>query len=819
MKKTSWIVAVLLVFALTANLFAAPLFPDVPAEHWARDAVAELANKGIVEGYPDGTFKGDRAATRWELAMVVARFLSKMEAEHATFATKEDLETVKKLVDTLKEELDALGVRVTNLEDNLAKLDKRVWALEKITFYGEVDARLVTNGVINNGASQWTLGGVQVTDYNSSVGFSNGVSLGNNATFGQQWGSPFVYGGGATINSYTTPLNWKVGVIDYFNGMPLINGAGYTGKGILGTKIRVSEDVSAGAEFSAYCSTGDPMIDAWWGVQQPYLSNPFAGSMFNQNGVGAQQVQGQTNMPFTRMTLDNFWFTHNPSGSKLIVGSYQDNNMDDIIMFGTPNPNRLQGPSVLPNYGFNFTGKTHLFTDLNYELMMFLPPDAQPGVAANSESKNGALAFNLDWLFDRGNFKLNYMNVSNSFWAGNPPNNIIGALPAANYNHFFWVNPDATTAAQANVNQAIPGGGVGGFGNLGPQNMNSYGAAFKYNFQNKWYVDLHWGSTNYKPNMASSYSVSGSAFSFVVGTTLAQDLLDLNLGYFTTDPTYDPMVFSTNYSNALNTNAAVNRLYSFQRYPHWTFDPYLYQLHDSDNYTNNRRGLKFGAEYRFKDKNGKINFKYASLEQVESSLSNVYYGAGSAGFKPGWIDPFFSPLAKTAGNVAFEDVRGKETNWGLGVKYTFTNKLGVDINYDSWKYERKSGLGAGGFGAGTLWTNGMPYNTNHIDMNINELNIGVNYPFNEKFKMFLGYDTIQLSGSYASPGTNVSTTQGKPYIGFDYKISDNTSWDFCLSGYSVNDGVNNDPSNTVAGTTGNLNWSGIQLNTGVKVTF
>ena len=71
------------VFAVTmaAPAFAAPLFPDVPENHWARDAVATLAAKGIVEGYPDGTFKGDRAATRWEVAMVVARLLAKMEQE------------------------------------------------------------------------------------------------------------------------------------------------------------------------------------------------------------------------------------------------------------------------------------------------------------------------------------------------------------------------------------------------------------------------------------------------------------------------------------------------------------------------------------------------------------------------------------------------------------------------------------------------------------------------------------------------------------------------------------------------------------------
>jgi len=153
MKKYSWLLVAAMFFMLVAPAFAAPLFGDVPDEHWAKDAVANLAAKGLVEGYPDGTFKGDRAATRYELAMVVARFLAKNDQEHATFATKADLEELRKLVNQLKDELDALGVRVTNLEENVSKLDKRVTEIERITFYGEVDSWLVTQGFLNNGSN------------------------------------------------------------------------------------------------------------------------------------------------------------------------------------------------------------------------------------------------------------------------------------------------------------------------------------------------------------------------------------------------------------------------------------------------------------------------------------------------------------------------------------------------------------------------------------------------------------------------------------------------------------------------------------------
>ena len=49
------------------------LFPDVPENHWAYEYIRELADKGIIEGYPDGTWKGDRMMTRYEFAALIYR--------------------------------------------------------------------------------------------------------------------------------------------------------------------------------------------------------------------------------------------------------------------------------------------------------------------------------------------------------------------------------------------------------------------------------------------------------------------------------------------------------------------------------------------------------------------------------------------------------------------------------------------------------------------------------------------------------------------------------------------------------------------------
>ncbi len=136
MKKVALAIAATLVLMVVSPAFSQP-FADVPTDHWAFDAIAELAAKGLVEGYPDGTFKGDRAMTRYEMAMVVARLLARIEAIKippppppvkipAPEVTRADIQTLQRLINEFRAELAALGVRVTAVEEELAALKARV---------------------------------------------------------------------------------------------------------------------------------------------------------------------------------------------------------------------------------------------------------------------------------------------------------------------------------------------------------------------------------------------------------------------------------------------------------------------------------------------------------------------------------------------------------------------------------------------------------------------------------------------------------------------------------------------------------------------
>ena len=77
------------------------LFPDVASNHWAYEAVSDLSRRGLVEGYPDGTFGGDRLLTRYEFAQIVYRALQNGVQVDEQLVTEFSLEMALFRVDTV----------------------------------------------------------------------------------------------------------------------------------------------------------------------------------------------------------------------------------------------------------------------------------------------------------------------------------------------------------------------------------------------------------------------------------------------------------------------------------------------------------------------------------------------------------------------------------------------------------------------------------------------------------------------------------------------------------------------------------------------
>ncbi len=118
-KNMKKILAMAAVAALAAgaSAYAANPFADVSTSDWAYQAVSDLSDQGIVEGYPDGTFKGQTNITRYEMAQIVARLMAKEDQYNA-----EQRATIDKLAGEYADELDTLGVRVSNLEKKVGNI-------------------------------------------------------------------------------------------------------------------------------------------------------------------------------------------------------------------------------------------------------------------------------------------------------------------------------------------------------------------------------------------------------------------------------------------------------------------------------------------------------------------------------------------------------------------------------------------------------------------------------------------------------------------------------------------------------------------------
>ncbi len=118
--KKNLIVALALVFVLgiagTAFAAANP-FVDVPAKHWAYDAVTKLAQAGILDGYGDGTYRGERLATRYEMAQATAKAMARADKADAQMKG-----LIDKLAVEFAAELNNLGVRVAKLEKNASTI-------------------------------------------------------------------------------------------------------------------------------------------------------------------------------------------------------------------------------------------------------------------------------------------------------------------------------------------------------------------------------------------------------------------------------------------------------------------------------------------------------------------------------------------------------------------------------------------------------------------------------------------------------------------------------------------------------------------------
>ena len=116
MKRLPFGAALAALMLTTSFVMADNAFSDVTPDDWSYKAVSQLADEGVIDGYPDGTFKGNKNITRYEMGQIVARLMAKEDT-----LTADQKATLDKLSTDYAGELDNLGVRVDKLENQVFK--------------------------------------------------------------------------------------------------------------------------------------------------------------------------------------------------------------------------------------------------------------------------------------------------------------------------------------------------------------------------------------------------------------------------------------------------------------------------------------------------------------------------------------------------------------------------------------------------------------------------------------------------------------------------------------------------------------------------
>lgn len=117
MKKQIATTLAVLALAGATTVFAANPFTDVEQGHWAYQSVSQLAAASVINGYPDGTFKGERNITRYEMAQMIAKAMANQDRANA-----EQQAMINRLADEFADALNNLGVRVDNLEKRVGNV-------------------------------------------------------------------------------------------------------------------------------------------------------------------------------------------------------------------------------------------------------------------------------------------------------------------------------------------------------------------------------------------------------------------------------------------------------------------------------------------------------------------------------------------------------------------------------------------------------------------------------------------------------------------------------------------------------------------------
>ena len=639
---------ILVSLALAAPSWASPLFSDAPENHWASDAVRELAGRGIIQGYSDGTFQGARCLTRWEMANMIARVLTRLEESQQAFATKADLDAINRLAEQLRPELNALGVRTEALERQTEQLQNRVGELERITYYGSFHA----------------IGAVNVVK-------------------------------GSILGTGANPVDWTTGRV-------LKDGEGLSILGLLGVNISINDDFSAGAEFAAYSNeAGKDDISAYWGVEAPYSCN-----IWTSRSSIAPWEQSANHLPFTRMVLDNIWMNHTPTGTRFVAGSFRPRLMADYIFNGARNPN-IRGSRWLPFYGLDITGSIGgLESGFKYEALYTVNPGKS---IYENHSYGGSLSY--EFPDDSGMVAVHAVNhrnerVSDGFRGDAglidlPTVSAFGGVPPAAPNTWLGTHAgDALPTANTTVGpQQQFSYGIDANYTILPE----YGFTVDASFA---------GTSYNPDTSKLLYNETADGFMYKIGLGLAPiSGLQLDLSFQSVDPTYDPFISQYACDTLIPVYLPYGSFYSgyYQMHDYINLPNNRQGIKFAGNYNFNDNNTRIKASYsnlwQIKATTPEQCQKVGNIEPIfgmlygdgteKGSVQGYGIGAGHT-FESGFsLDAnYFHYDIERSAALAENDMNLKENLYRLDIAYPFTDDLRLRASYVNLTYKGHTGLTA-----------------------------------------------------------------------------------------------------------------------------
>lgn len=805
---------------LSVGVSKAAPFPDVPGTHWASSAVQQLKAKGILEGYPDGLYRGKRAASRYELAMVASRIVAKLEQMEASlpdfnqFATKEELAAVKRMVDLNSQKIEELGIRVDALEKKVAELDNRLTKLERITFTGHYEAVYV-----NQGLEADQIGNIQT----------------QNATFIGHRGWSKIFFFEPTMAYTTAKVGWNYHEVkpwdNYlwkkgWNALPISTTVGMNDVSYLNIHGKISNNWKIKAVVS-----GENLL-AQKGVTNPTELNKIPGSNFSSSYY-ADGEEGSWIRPYTkkshlryhsiftdyngiyviRIIPENGLYLeslslHNEDGNlSFTLGGFNPKLVDGSVFAGPEVPYLWQGDNFFAVDGFHVHHKLSnpIFgATLEYEVYGGATSKID---TIDERNANGYIygmtqrvfGVTAKFGFQKGHFRLSYNVIEDSQeeWIDVFSVDDVSGITVAPFGlstlGWEWTNQDDPILEDPMFDGKY--GDAGDLTVIGPQYQSTIGADFRYNINERFSFEGRFATSRYLPVKELGLDTNGSMFSAKLHGTFGnateaefeKEGLKPRSGHFcveylSVDPDYSPFIgiqgryFATHSSfsglyrgNLFTIGYYDNRFWAQLPYPVYMsiYDSNLltYTAHNAKMYPNNREGIRINVQYKFSD--AFLGWaRFESLDQKEAARDVDGSGGSTIGW--GYYEPIFGTTTNDLG-LDRDDVvkKGQIRTFNAGFNYKFQGgKFDFTGQYYNTDVKRD-----------------IPANANnssdHIDYTVTSFDAMFRYMSSEKLTWHIAYTSVQSDGKYLVAqnvnSENMTWEANALRIGVDWKVNEDVN--------------------------------------------